>query len=415
MSNEKIRVAGEYIIEKCVIVSTNDRKLSVTPQLKGLYVFEDVYSPFITGKLVLDDSVDLTNHFPFCGQEFIDIKFRTPTFTKNEGIYDQRFYIYRFSDREKVNMARSVYVLYFISVDSLANNDARYSRKFKDECSKMVNFQYKTFKSKKPLYVEQTTSNISYISNYWSPVENINYIQQKSKSKSGSWSYVFYEDRDRYNFLPLDSLLKQSPYIKFTYDPHGRESFGGSVDEDFRKVLDVVYTKEFDTIESAKQGTYYSSRFHYDPTYKTYTIVGFDWYKDYKTRNHLNPHDLNNDKVPFNSHIKQFRTLVPSHTFKNENVELPNVQKRNSELGMLNTRDFSIQVLGRTDYKVGMVVELSLPAEKPLKQSDAKEKHKDFINSGRYLVTALSHIIDTEKHLCVLELSKESHTIPLED
>jgi hypothetical protein len=72
-----------------------------------------------------------------------------------------------------------------------------------------------------------------------------------------------------------------------------------------------------------------------------------------------------------------------------------------------------MEVFGRTDYTVGQKVYVEVPKPTVITSKDQAntDKNTGFIDtaySGNYLITAINHIINREKHTCVIELSKES-------
>ena len=67
-----------------------------------------------------------------------------------------------------------------------------------------------------------------------------------------------------------------------------------------------------------------------------------------------------------------------------------------------------VTVMGRTDYTVGMIVELDLNKMQPIQKN---EDAKDNIFSGRYIVSAINHYINRDKHECSMELIKDSYVV----
>jgi hypothetical protein len=66
----------------------------------------------------------------------------------------------------------------------------------------------------------------------------------------------------------------------------------------------------------------------------------------------------------------------------------------------------NITVPGRTDYTVGQKVNVTLNRTEPISIKD--DDVTDKLLSGNYLIAAINHYIDKEKHECYMELIKES-------
>jgi len=87
------------------------------------------------------------------------------------------------------------------------------------------------------------------------------------------------------------------------------------------------------------------------------------------------------------------------------------IQRRISMMKMATANKVQITVPGRSDYTVGQKVELDLTKMNPIKKSETDEDIKDAIFSGYYLIGSVNHIIDREKHECVMELIKDSYIL----
>ena len=72
-NSEAIRFAGDVSIDKIEIISSNGFGQQVSNQVVALEIYEDLWSPFISGVLALKDSLDLANVFPFVGEEYVKI------------------------------------------------------------------------------------------------------------------------------------------------------------------------------------------------------------------------------------------------------------------------------------------------------------------------------------------------------
>ena len=57
--NDGLRVAGDVNLEKVEIISGNGRAVNITNLVGEIQIFEDVFSPCITGTIALADSLDL--------------------------------------------------------------------------------------------------------------------------------------------------------------------------------------------------------------------------------------------------------------------------------------------------------------------------------------------------------------------
>jgi len=65
--SQVLRFAGDVSIDKVKIITTKGFYQDVGAQVINVQFYEDLFAPFITGSLILKDSLDLVNLFPFIG------------------------------------------------------------------------------------------------------------------------------------------------------------------------------------------------------------------------------------------------------------------------------------------------------------------------------------------------------------
>jgi hypothetical protein len=89
------------------------------------------------------------------------------------------------------------------------------------------------------------------------------------------------------------------------------------------------------------------------------------------------------------------------------------MQQRVSRLLQAMAYKIEIVVAGRLDYTVGQKVMVTTFKNQPIGREDDPNEDKDKIVGGYYLIAAINHIIDKEKHECHMELIKDSLTMDL--
>lgn len=414
--DEKIRFAGDVSIDKIEIVSINGFGQDITNQVQTMEIFEDIYSPFITGVVVVKETIDFINLFPLIGEEFITIKLHTPSF--EDGI-DQQFAIYKLSNRIVVNDRNMMYELHFISKEAITDMNKKISKSYEgsiiDIVNSIVKDKFNGLESTKNLIVDQTTNSTKYISNYWSPVKNINYLADKAKDVNGVPSYLFYENRDGLNFRSLHSLYSQGEIQTFVSDGYFRDFTADgknkrNIFEEYRRIVDINVPVLFDNIDRAKSGMYSSRKFTYDIVTKKYTLNNYDIFDDDLIKlNEYGPASRNAIRSAGAAH-----TNIPKHysTF-NGYIDITGSLSRQSRASLLKqaeTTKVTISVPGRTDYTVGRKVKLDLVKFTSIKAGEQVDT-EDKVLSGFYIISAINHSIDKEKHECIIELIKDSYII----
>jgi hypothetical protein len=411
-----LRYAGDVNIEKIEIITPKGIYQNVRNQIIQLRIYEDIFSPFITGSVVLKESFDLQSLLPLIGEEFIEIKVSTPTLDKPiSGL----FHIYKMNDKVNLGDRAIGYELSFISAESLVDSNKKVSKVFSGKISDIVRAfvvdKIDGLESKKKFNVENTRNTIKYVSPYWSPVQNLTFLSENSISENQSPSFLFYENRDGFNFKSLESLYKAKSFQQFIMDKYSRDSFpqGGNalnILEDYKRVGEIDFIESYDYMDRLSGGMYNSKLISYDSTKKTYTVKNFDIKNKFSKQTHLNPYPLFSDKAVGRSNAKQiiFPRAFETFTSFGDTTNARVLQERISFLKMAEAQKINISVPGRCDYTVGQVAELTLYKKQPMKKSDRNEDLIDDVNSGNYLVSAINHQISVDGHTCFIELIKDS-------
>ena len=414
-SSQVLRFAGDVTIDKVKIITAKGFYQDVGAQVINVQFYEDLFAPFITGSLILKDSLDLVNLFPFIGEEYLELEISTPTLDKNN--IKGKYYIYKMTNREMSGDKSVVYQLHFISVEAVVDLNKKTSRVFGDKISKMIEpfIKDKTFglESDKKVFIEETLNNTKYISNYWTPIENIMYLADTAINTNRSPSYVFFENRDGFYFISLERLYTNAVFQDFVYDKYTRDDRpgGGSVrnpEKDFKRILEISIQTAFDYMDRIRSGMLSSRQVSYDVTKKTYSAKNYNMFQRFEQQKHLNKYPINSDRSIFRA---ASRIINYPKNFGNFNgfgdvTNAKSNQERISLLKLAEANKINITVPGRCDYTVGQKIKLDLKRIEPLSKKDGDTTDKMF--SGNYIIAAINHYVDREKHECYMEIIKES-------
>ena len=421
MTTERINFAGDVTIEKANLMSYDLTTYSIKNQLVSIQIFEDLFSPFITGILTFKDSLDFMNALPVIGQEVLDLDIYTPTLKDKNGRIKGQFYISEFKNREFVGDRSVVYELAFISKESIADINIKLSKsyqgKISDVAKQVLTDNLVKFDVVKKLNIEPTKNSVKYVSNYWSPVRNMNYLADYALNETGSPSYIFFENRDGFNFGSLETLAKSETIAQeFRYDNSTQSvsPTGGSsrdINRDYQRITQFSLKNGFNLVKRLNSGMMASAAFGYDITTKRFQIKPFDYFASFKERKHLNDHPLVNNKIPMYYTAKILYAPNPYENFTDygSNTNFSYIQKRISEIQQGSDFRIEINVPGRFDYTVGQVVRITSFQIEPLTKTESNKSQLDAIFSGKYMVSAINHYVTRTQHQCSIELVKDSY------
>jgi hypothetical protein len=419
MKSEVLASAGDVLLEEATLISmVSGRSMDVTNQIIGVHIFEDLFSPFISGNLILKESIDILNNLPLMGQEYLQLKIRTPTMEDKDAIQGL-FYVYNITDRAFVAERNVVYKLNFISYFALTDSNTKLSKPFEGKVSDIAKTILTNWVGEASIGQIETTRNATkYVSNYWPPVKNLNYITNQAINTNSSPSYLFYQDRLGFNFKSLSSLYAaDTPYPAFNFNMKGREispsgDSARNIQRDYSRMTSIDFPRGFDTLSKLGRGTYASTLHTHDLVTKQYKEKKFNYQDDFDKKGHLN-------KFPITAKSTGFifgpasAILVDEIHFGvyNGYGDISNsdiMQERLSILNMADAMKVTVVVPGRTDYTVGQKVWLEIVEPEPLDDKDTVEAEQDKLFSGYYLIGAINHNINREKHECTMELIKDS-------
>jgi len=416
-SSNEIRHAGDVNIRRIQVASLlTGHTLNITSQVMAVQIYEDLFSPFITGSLIVKDSLNLTNWLPFLGQEWVEINIITPTLkTEIKG----NFYIYKITDREHVAEKSIVYQIHFISAEAIVDLNSALSRPFYGKISDIVGLLCSDpnyLSTPLNINIEETANSTKFVSNFWSIVKCINYLAGHAKTKEGETGYLFFQNRSGYNFCSLTYLNKMPINQKFT---NGTTSLdvkdaGGSarvLQREYQQIHEMSIPTVFDVIDRTRNGTYASKITTHDWTTKRFMVNIYDYLKEFKKETRLNAYPLTNNEVIASAGAMgltmEFSTQM--HAGFGDVTNRKIVQDRISRLKQAEAFKVRLTVKGRTDYTVGMTVELDVNNASPTRKEDQPLHIKDRQYCGKYLVSAINHYINAETgHECHMEVIRDT-------
>jgi hypothetical protein len=414
---ENLSFAGEVLIEEVSIITTKGFIQTITNQVIGVQVFQDIFQPFLTGVVFIKESLGFGDLFPLIGEEVIRLQLSTPGLT-TDFTFKGEFYIWKMADRVRVNERELGFGLYFMSKEAAIDINKRVSKAYAGKISDTITSIIQAadgLESKKPINIEETANSTKHISNFWTPSKNISYLTAQAINKNKSPSYVFFENQYGLNFVSLESLYQTPVYQTFKWDNYSNDfpSTGSSYrnpGDDYTKILELNTPETYNYMERVRSGMYASRMINYDVVTKKYTDKNYAASDNVATQTHLNKYSLVTPNAPARPDSMIIRDHKDYGNF-NGYTDVTNtqtIQNRVSLIEQINAFKLEITVFGRMDYCVGQVVELRIFKNAQLNADDDPESYLDGIYSGKYIVSALSHNIDREKHECTMEVIKES-------
>ena len=198
-----------------------DTMFDGTLMFNSCVIFEDMFSPFITGEITFIDTENMLGRIPIIGQETIYMSLSTPyddrvytdPETNEKMSFAGEFIISSVKEKVQVSDKAVKITLGFASKESFYDITHPFSKGYQgspsDIAYSVLTDEIFGLNTEKRLLVENTKNQIQYVSNYWTPIENLNYLIENSVNENDSPSYVFFENKNGFNFVSIDTLISK--------------------------------------------------------------------------------------------------------------------------------------------------------------------------------------------------------------
>lgn len=390
--------------------------IDITSVINYIEIFESIYDTFVTVNINITDTLSMHSTLRLTGEEFVEVDICDPT--GSVGYIKQAFSIYMLADRITNANASVIYTLKCISPSAIVDMNLKISKAYSGQPADLVLTEFgKTLSIlDKPVVCEPTKNVVQYISNYWSPLQNIKYLCDRSVSSTSSApSYLFFERSKDFRFQSLNFMVSQQPVDHFMYSINSQSA---DVRNNPANQMPIMYNLHIDSgfnyIDRLMTGAYGNRTLTVDPLTKSYSYDYYDFTESFSKFSRLNQLPFASVDAPrrLNS---VFRTRVaPSKTFTSMVSEnsIDWYKQRLTELAAINSSTIEFNAAGRFNVNAGDVISVAIPklnAKSPI-SNDTVELSKllDKMLSGRYLITSLRHLIDRERHSVFIQASKDS-------
>lgn len=418
----------DYSLETLNFLTGSGQRFEMKKLLLELSYYEDIYSFSVSGYVTIIDAQGFVELLELTGNEFIEVNFGK---TKNSPNGNNQLYrVYKIGDRKPVgNMNSESYTLYFCSEELILSEQIKISKSYRGTKISDIVKNIMTDKLKvKPekLRIEETTGVNDFIVPRFKPFEAISWLSTYARPKGSGEigaDMLFYETKDGFNYRSLQSLFKENIYATYKYQQKGIEDKTQSFQEKTISVLDYEFVKVYDMMNDISSGTFANRLLSIDILARTSKITDFNYdkYKSQaKTLNSGSPANTLKNRLGMtntNSYDATFK-VATGNAFQQDvpyikqavdgvakNIAIETyVPNRTAQISLANYTVLKAKIPGDPGITVGRTIQFNLLTLKPTNT----EKNLDEFYSGKYLVTAVRHIIQPTAFQTILEIAKDS-------
>jgi len=396
---------------------------------------EDLFNNTASGYLMVIDSMGYIEKLNLNGNEFIRMTFgkADQPFVAAQTI-DKIFRVFKVSKRLAENDGNTeTYSLYFCSEELVLSEQYKVSKSYRNsDITTNVKDILTTFlnvPTSKIANIEQTYGVYDLIVPNIKPFDAINWLATYARPMTNPGAdFVFYEDKFGYNFRSLQSLMTQTVYNTYTYNPRNLSSDSLTNTQKLYNIISYEILEPYDSLDAINTGVFANRLLSVDPLLRRTKVTDFDYAKYADQSKSLNSFKItNNFANRFSDTVTQTQSAVYKVSYSNFSqkdsaIVAANpdaVQKdvfvetyipyRTAQLPLDNYTRIKITVPGDPGVTVGRVVNLVLTSKDP------NNKAADAYYSGNYLITAVRHMITIHQYRTMIEIAKESVTHQYQD
>ena len=446
IGEQGLQRAGEVRIEQLKLINSADEVIDLSEFIVELNLYEDLFKNYLHGNLVITDSRNLIDKFNIHGEEFLNVKLRTPSFPDSE-VIEKTFRVFKLTDRTIVRDTNSQnFVLHFISVEFFYDVNLPLfapfegtitdvaGRIFSDFLATSRNFSISESNNEikenpRPtelIIINEASNKVKFISPGWSPLKCINWLASKAIPKDGvAKNFIYFESNKNYYFGTLENLFRDAHENKNYFGRYLISASNVRDDKNSQNVIrelflakDVEMVETTDYIKNYTNG-YLGNRLVYlDVFNKEYQLIDYDHTENYEKQFHSSGKG-NEAKPVFNRDT--FKNFATNISFYPKNPKLfdnyqDNINEKMGEIhgnrlsSMLELTNIKMNmtVPGRTDVEVGRIIYFEYPSLGAKDGSDTGSTAQDKLYSGYYLITAIHHKVSKLEHQMVMEVIKDS-------
>jgi hypothetical protein len=388
--------------------------------------YEDIYTFVTSGYITIIDAQGFVELFQLTGNEFIEIEFGKISDAPNKTV--KKFRVYKLGNRKPSgNNNSEPYTIYFCSEELLLSEQTKVSKSYVGQKISNIVKDILTDKLKIKIdnieKIEETTGMYDFVIPKMKPFETISWVSTYARpQKYGNTAdMLFFETKNGFNFRSIQSMYKDDIYATYRYEPKNISNENQSIQDKTTQVLEYEFNKVYDMMHDISSGTFANRLVSIDPMTRSFNVTDFDYAKNKLEK--LNPAGVLNDlQNRLGTNVSQaFEGVLKVATGNSNQANIPYIKQkeggfakdisietfvplRTAAISLANFTSIKLTIPGDPGLTAGRTINFNLYSLRPT--DNLKELDKFY--SGKYLVTAVRHIIQPTRYQTVLEIAKDS-------
>ena len=408
--NNGVYNSKDYKIVNLELINSGGQTIDLRNIFVEMQIFQDIYSSVMNGNILIQDGNDTFANFYMCGNEYLKVKIDKPGLNRP---LERLFRIYKTTDRRPSTDSGQVYLLHFcsdemLSSESLNVSKAYKSTKIKDVVSDIL-LKELNVDPQRIASLEDTSGSFDLIIPGYRPFEAIQWATARGYDQK-KFCYFFFENKNGFNLMSLQTMIKQKPYKKLKYELKNTQS-DPALNKDSIDNFNII--NDFDMLTSVSNGSFSSRLLSIDIFSQKFENIDYNLLTAEAQGNLINKfkpvNTFKNSKneTLFNSPYALFRTYLSINdtaSEKSNDIKFW-MQPRAMHMSLLNHFRIQITVPGDIEMKAGDIVDYEFPMFESAKSGG---KALDKARTGRYLVASINHKFNGDTFESIVELASDS-------
>jgi hypothetical protein len=436
-----------YIIREFLIESWDGTSvINLTGCVSSIQYFEDVFSPaiFISIVLVNTDGLltSLINNDPSMksgikGGERVRLVIEQTATQKTITLDETKnpYYIYKIHAASSES-TREVFILELAPSEVFANETSRVFKRYPEQEGKVESIDTSVklilknvLKTSKLIEAESTLNSYSFFGNSKKPFTILTWLCPKaipnigkSGSEAGTAGFLFYENKNGYNFKSVDNLLSGLKSNSADKKLIEKYYYTNAVDQvadfanNFRIISMPVFEKNVNIFENLRIGMYSSVNYFFDINTRKINVYNYKLSESYNIMKHSSSNNNDKPKIPKGLENSPSRLMV-----KVTDGLVNNTISGNANSTPDNRIKYQSQSVARYNLAFAQLLNITIPLNLNLTVGDVidlnfgkitKDSSKgtlDDLKSGYYLIKELSHLFSDSQGYTGLKLVRDSY------
>ena len=392
---------------KVFTVKVNDSDISEA--VVSAHVFQDIQSPTTTAIINMNDTNNLLMNIPIKAGAKITIDIQTELDSIGDGEKTWEFVIYRIGDKVVSNSKQQQYSIFAADRSYILNQTKKINRAYSDKKPEDIAKNIASEFLGGQLDSHKTDNNTHVVVPGWSPFYTMAWLCKTSLRNGAADMMFFQQHNGRFAFKSIEDLYSssdESSGITFKMLPTNIRAENGDYETDYSTAITSYQFDHFDALANVSTGFYKNKVLSYDLISKKWESKVFtfgDDNADDKKAQSLEDTDLLMGSEDANI------TFLPKHPGINDKStyldHLGTWQgSRKSSLQKLEQEKLLIQIPGSA--KACEWFAKNCDVDLPSQDFESEEEY-DKQRRGRYLLTAMAHMINKDTYRINAELVKK--------